>query len=92
LTSRPRTEERKRRPERVSRPAEAGRPAVLNRDQLAEEDSYLPVMDRARCFQRHPSLGPECEDLRCEHCAKFLTIQCAHIDLFIDDVENLDEE
>ena len=68
------------------------RPAVDLVGGPGEEDVYLPIMDRARCFQRHPHLSPEFEDLRCEHCANYLTMQCPHIDLFIDDVEDLEDE
>ena len=90
MTSRPRTEQKKRRVEDVTFLSRAEHPTPAQ--DLGPEEPYLPVMDRARCFLRHPALGAEFEDLRCEHCAKFLTLQCAHIDMFIDDVEDLDED
>jgi hypothetical protein len=39
------------------------------------------------CYEFNTTLAADQDDERCEHCAKFLTLNCKHIDEFINEEE-----
>ena len=39
------------------------------------------------CYETSPSLPPSADDGRCEHCRKFLTTECEHVDEFLEEEE-----
>ena len=41
------------------------------------------------CYVFNPQLRTSLNDTHCSHCRFYLTAQCAHIDEFLDDVEDL---
>jgi hypothetical protein len=43
------------------------------------------------CYEFHTKLLARFDDDLCEHCKKFLTLECPHIDEFVEDAE-VDEE
>jgi hypothetical protein len=55
-----------------------------------------PVLDQEEpeqmeCYEFNTSLLEKFNDGMCEHCRKYLTILCPHIDMFIGE-EEFDEE
>lgn len=44
------------------------------------------------CYVFNPQLRPSLNDTHCSHCRFYLTARCAHIDEFLDDVEDLSPE
>ncbi len=39
------------------------------------------------CYMANPILAPSTDDGRCEHCRKFLTTECEHIEEFLEEGE-----
>jgi hypothetical protein len=56
-----------------------------------EEDGEDRFVNRP-CYIFNHSLRPGLDDARCSHCRHYLTSNCAHIDEFLEDVEELSPE
>jgi hypothetical protein len=44
------------------------------------------------CYEFNETLDRTQDDWRCVHCRKFLTLQCPHIDEFLEEEEEIEEE
>ena len=53
-----------------------------------EEDRFV----NRECYEFNHQLRVAWNDRRCEHCRHYLTARCAHLDEFLDDVEDLSPE
>jgi hypothetical protein len=51
-----------------------------------EEDPEGEYCGR-ECYEFNENLDPSKDDECCEHCRKYLTVQCKYIDEFLDDEE-----
>lgn len=43
------------------------------------------------CYEFYKALKKDFDDGKCEHCKKYLTNACDHIDEFLDDIDDLDD-
>lgn len=55
-------------------------------DKKDDEDEEDPFVGR-ECYEFNEMLSPLQDDEACEHCKKYLTLNCKHIGEFIDDDE-----
>lgn len=56
-----------------------------------EEDWPVPFSDRIKCFDFNKVLDSILEDYGCDHCTKYLTLQCPHISKFLEDFNEGEE-
>ena len=49
-----------------------------------KEEESNPFLGRD-CYDFNTSLGKGMNDTACEHCEKFMTLRCPHIDEFIEE-------
>ena len=70
----------------IHMPPEPARPAYA--DESEEPDRFVG----RDCYVFNPQLRPSLNDTHCSHCRFYLTARCAHIDEFLDDVEDLSPE
>jgi hypothetical protein len=62
--------------------------ATVEETEEGDEDRFIG----RDCYEFNRSLKAPLDDTRCSHCRFYLTAQCAHIDDFMDDVEDLAPE
>jgi hypothetical protein len=43
------------------------------------------------CYEFNEKLKADLDDTCCEHCGKYLTLQCQYLDDFLDEIEDLEE-
>jgi hypothetical protein len=67
---------------------------LQTKEQEAEEDDSeypVPFSERAKCFEFNKTLDDMLEDYGCDHCTKYLTLQCPFISKFLEDFNGNDE-
>lgn len=47
--------------------------------------------EQFNCYEFNRTLKRNFDDGRCEHCKKYLTTVCEHIDEFLEDIEDLED-
>ncbi|MFH0816366.1 MAG: hypothetical protein V1934_06085 [Methanobacteriota archaeon] len=56
---------------------------IFGEEKKDEEDEFCC----RECYEFNENLEANKDDEECEHCAKYLTLKCKHIEDFLDDEE-----
>ena len=57
---------------------------------MKEEDEEEFDLCGQDCFEFNEKLDQEMDDGCCEHCSKFFTTRCQHLDEFMDEIDDYD--
>lgn len=64
---------------------------LVDGDVMGIIDNGYPDEDESfrnrECYEFNTTMGPELDDARCVHCLHFMTLDCPHIEEFIDEEE-----
>ena len=56
-----------------------------------EEDWPVEFSERIKCFDFNRNLDQMMEDYSCDHCNRYLTLQCPHISAFLEEYNEAEE-
>ncbi|MEW5760717.1 MAG: hypothetical protein AB1779_08120 [Candidatus Thermoplasmatota archaeon] len=48
--------------------------------------------EKKKCYEFNPKFEPSQDDMECEHCRKYLTTECPHLEDFMEVIDELEPE